>query len=48
MSEAKPVKAVPTTDLFGVNTPAKSALNKKNRDERRKSIRSQNARSKMK
>jgi hypothetical protein len=48
MSEAKPVKAVPTIDLFGFNTVAKSALNKKNRDERRKSIRSQNARSKMK
>jgi hypothetical protein len=48
MSEAKPVKTVPTVDLFGLNTPAKAALNKKNRDERRKSIRSQNARSKVK
>ena len=48
MSEAKPVKAVPTVDLFGFNTPAQSAQNKKNRAERRKSIRSQNARSKVK
>jgi hypothetical protein len=48
MSEAKPSKAAPTASLFGVNTPARAALNKKNRDERRKMIRSQNARSKVK
>jgi hypothetical protein len=48
MSEAKPVKAAPAVDTFGLNSPAKAALNKKNRDERRKAIRSQNVRSKMK
>jgi hypothetical protein len=47
MSEAKPVKA-PTVETFGLNTPAKAALNKKNRDERRKVIRGQNARSRIK
>ena len=48
MSEAKPVKAVPAVDAFGLNSPAKAAQNKKNRDERRKAIRSQNARSRVK
>ena len=48
MSEAKPVKAIPAIDQFGINTPAKAALNKKNRDDRRKAIRSQNARSGVK
>ena len=48
MSEAKPVKTVPAVDLFGLNTPAKAALNKKNRDLRRKAIRLQNATSRMK
>ncbi|MEO8165586.1 MAG: hypothetical protein ABI619_09335 [Betaproteobacteria bacterium] len=47
MSEAKP-KPIPTVDTFGLNSPAKAALNKKNRDERRKVIRAQNTRSKMK
>jgi hypothetical protein len=48
MSEAKPIKAIPAVDSFGLNTPAKAAQNKKNRDERRKLIRSQNARSRVK
>jgi len=48
MSEAKPVKAVPAVGTFALNTPAKAALNKKNRDERRKAIRAQNARSRVK
>ena len=48
MSEAKPVKAVVAIDPFGINSPAKAAQVKKNRDGRRKSIRSQNARSKVK
>jgi hypothetical protein len=48
MSEAKPVKAAPAIDPFGLNSPAKAAQVKKNRDGRRKSIRSQNARSKVK
>jgi len=48
MSEAKPIKAAPAVDSFGLNSPAKTAQNKKNRDERRKAIRSQNVRSKMK
>ena len=47
MSEAKPVKA-PSVELFGLDTPAKAALKKKNRDERRKLIRGQNARSRVK
>ena len=46
MSEVKPAQAA--ASLFGLNTPAKVALNKKNRDARRKVIRSQNARSKVK
>jgi hypothetical protein len=48
MSEAKPVKAVPAVDSFGLNSPAKAATNKKNRDARRKAIRMQNATSRMK
>jgi hypothetical protein len=48
MSEAKPIKAVPAVELFGLNSPAKTAQNKKTRDERRKAIRSQNARSRIK
>ena len=48
MSEAKPVKAAPAVETFGLNSPAKTALNKKNRDDRRKAIRSQNARSRVK
>ena len=48
MSEAKPAKAAPAVELFGLNTPAKAALNKKNRDERRKAMQSQNARSRVK
>ncbi len=48
MSEAKPAKATPAVELFGLNTPAKTVQNKKNRDERRKAIRSQNARSRVK
>jgi hypothetical protein len=48
MSDAKPIKAAPAIDPFGVNSPAKAAQVKKNRDGRRKSIRSQNARSKVK
>ncbi len=48
MSEAKPVKAPPTIDPFGLTSPAQAVLNKKKRDERRKQIRSQNIRSKMK
>jgi hypothetical protein len=47
MSESKPVKT-PTVETFGLNSPAKAALNKKNRDERRKAIRGQNARSRVK
>jgi hypothetical protein len=48
MSEEKPVKAVPVVDTFGLNSPAKAAQNKKNRDDRRKAIRGQNARSRVK
>ena len=49
MSEAKTAKPAPAANTqFALNSPAKSAMNKKNRDERRKSIRSQNARSKVK
>jgi hypothetical protein len=48
MSEAKPAKTNSTVELFGLNSPAKTAQNKKNRDERRKAIRSQNARSRVK
>ena len=48
MSEAKSAKSAPAANLFGVNSPARAALSKKNRDERRKKIRSQNARSKVK
>ncbi|MEO8158073.1 MAG: hypothetical protein ABI648_09780 [Betaproteobacteria bacterium] len=47
MSEAKPAKAA-AVELFGLNSPAKAAQVKKNRDERRKVIRSQNARSRVK
>jgi hypothetical protein len=48
MSEAKPAKAIVAIDPFGINSPAKAAQVKKNRDGRRKAIRSQNARSKVK
>lgn len=48
MSAAKPVKAPPAIDPFGLTSPAQAELNKKKRDERRKLIRSQNIRSKMK
>ncbi|MEO8005992.1 MAG: hypothetical protein ABI771_13845 [Betaproteobacteria bacterium] len=48
MSESKPAKAVAAIDPFGLNSPAKAALVKKNRDIRRKAIRSQNARSRVK
>jgi len=48
MSEGKSAKAVPAVASFALNTPAKAALNKKNRDERRKAIRAQNARSRVK
>ena len=48
MSEAKAVKAVPAIDNFALNSPAKVVQNKKNRDGRRKAIRGQNARSKVK
>lgn len=47
MSEAKPAKAG-TDENFGLNSPAKAAQVKKNRDDRRKAIRSQNARSRVK
>ena len=47
MSEEKPVKT-PAVPIFGLNTPAKAAVNKKNRDQRRKLIRGQNARSRVK
>jgi hypothetical protein len=43
MSDAKPIKAAPAIDPFGLNSPAKAAQVKKSRDGRRKSIRSQNA-----
>ena len=48
MSEAKPVKAAPAIDPFGLTPAAQAQVNKKKRDERRKLIRSQNIRSKMK
>jgi hypothetical protein len=48
MSEAKSAKAAPAIDTFGLNSPAKAALIKKNRDQRRKSIRAQNVRSRLK
>ena len=48
MSESKPAKAVAAVDPFGLNSPAKAAQVKKSRIERRKAIRSQNARSKVK
>jgi len=48
MRDTKPVKETPNPQAFAVNSPEKSAASKKQRHQRRKSIRLQNARSKVK
>jgi hypothetical protein len=46
LSDTKPGKAATVVEPCLRFTPAEAARNKKNRDERRKAIRDQNARSK--
>jgi hypothetical protein len=48
MRDTKPAKETPNPHSFAVNSPEKSAENKKQRHQRRKSIRLQNSRSKVK
>lgn len=48
MTELKLVKTDAVVEMFGLRTPVQAARIKKDRDERRKAIKNQNARSKMK
>jgi hypothetical protein len=48
MTEPKLSKTAVVFESLAIRTPAQAARTKKDRDERRKSIRNQNARSKMK
>jgi len=48
MRDTKPAKETPTPQSFAINSPEKLAQNKKQRHQRRKAIRLQNSRSKVK
>jgi len=48
MRDTKPAKEAPTPHAFALNSPEKSVQSKKQRHQRRKAIRLQNIRSKMK
>ncbi|HEY4659893.1 MAG TPA: hypothetical protein VIG91_00215 [Terriglobales bacterium] len=48
MRDTKPVKETPNPQTFAINSPEKSAESKKQRHQRRKAIRLQNSRSKVK
>ena len=48
MRDTKPAKETPNPQAFALNSPEKSEQSKKQRHQRRKAIRLQNSRSKMK
>jgi len=48
MRDTKPAKEAPSSHAFALNSPEKAAQSKKQRHQRRKAIRLQNVRSKVK